>query len=83
MTSPNVDYTIAQVDEAIRVIAGHHAVRPGDWGWSRPHACLSAASRAWIEERPEDEHSAILRSAIRDLDEHGFFKPVDGAFPKH
>jgi hypothetical protein len=76
-------YTIASIDEAMRQIAGERAVRPGDYGWNRVTTMLSVASRAWIDERPEDEHSRILRAALRDLNTKGCLTPSDGVWPEH
>lgn len=75
-------YTIAEIDDAMRAIAGEAGVRPGDWGWNRPHAMLNTASKAWIERRVEDKHTNILRSAILDMNETGCLRPHDGVWPE-
>ena len=74
-------YTIDELDEAIRLIAGDHAVRLDEPGWNRPRAALSAAATAWTDDRPEDEHSMRLRQAIHDMNRLGHLKPRDGVFP--
>jgi hypothetical protein len=75
-----VTYTIDQIDEAIRAIAGEWAVRRGDPSWNRPSAMTMAAEKAWIAERVEDEHSARLRAALLDLAKYGWLKPM-GPWP--
>ncbi len=74
-------YTIDQIDDAIRAIAGERAVRRGDYGWHRVHAMLGAAGQAWIDQRPEDAHSDILRTALKDLNKDGYLRPYDGKWP--
>lgn len=76
-----VRYTIAEIDDALRAIGGENAVRIGDSSWSRPLTMLSIASKAWIEGYPEDKHTAILRSALLDLNVKGVLRPHDGVWP--
>ena len=76
-----IPYTIKEIDDAMRAIGGEGTVRVGDFGWSRPIAMLSAASKAWIDQRPEDGHSLILRSALLDLNQTGCLRPHDGVWP--
>ena len=76
-------YTIDQLDNAMCEIAGARFVRPGDLGWTRPHAMITVASRAFIDHRPEDEHTTILREALLDLEKAGCLKPSDGIWPHH
>lgn len=68
-------YTIAEIDGAIQAISGTHSVRLDDVSWSRPHAMLDAAARAFRDLRPEDHHTYVLRAALRDLDKHGTLNP--------
>lgn len=82
MSFTRIPYTIDQIDDAVRVIAGDYAVRRGDFGWNRPHAMLGAAAKAWIEQLPEDAHTSILRSAILDMNDDGCLKPHDGIWPE-
>lgn len=72
-------YTLDQIDDAMREIMGESAVRPGDYGWNRTTAMLQAASTAWVAQRSEDQHSARLRAAIRDLNRYGYMKPSEPA----
>lgn len=81
MTFQKVPYTIDQLDESIRAIAGDFAVRLDDTSWARTSAVLAAAGKAWIECYPEDQHTAILRSAALDLNKKARFDPVDGIWP--
>jgi hypothetical protein len=37
-----------------------------------------AAAKAFLDRRPEDRHTAILRKAICDLEKHGAFQPRKG-----
>jgi hypothetical protein len=78
METKEGEYTIQQIDDAIIAILGPNGVRRGDWSWARPTAMLVAASRAWILERPEDEHSKLLRAALKDMDKFGYMKPLGG-----
>lgn len=72
-------YTIAQIDAAIiDIVPSQRAIISR----SRPHAMLDAAGVAWVNERPEDDHSRILRAAIKDLNTFGHLKPHDGVWPE-
>ena len=75
-------YTIASLDESMRQIMGAAGVRPGDPGWFRSTALLTAAQVAWTAQRPEDEHSERVRAAIRDLNAVGFLRPTDNIWPE-
>lgn len=79
---PKTPYTIDQIDEAIRAIVGNNGVDRTSASWARPHAMLSAAGQSWINQRPEDHHSAILRSAPLDLNKTGCLHPHDGVWPE-
>lgn len=75
-------YTIAEIDEAIEAVVPHYTKAVQGYGWSRPHAMLSAAAVAWVNERPEDRHTAVLRAGIRDMNRTGCLHPHDGVWPE-
>lgn len=77
MSNPET-YTIAEIDAAISAIAGCRGLQANH---RRPRAMLDAAAVAWTDERPEDEHSRVLRAAIRDLNTKGHLAPSDGVWP--
>lgn len=76
------DYTVDQIDDALRAILGDDGVRVGDPGWHRTTQMIAAASVAWQKERPEDHHARILRDALRDLSEFGSLRPTNNVWPE-
>jgi hypothetical protein len=80
----DLKYTMADVDAAIRAIMGDRlfdALRQSS-SYSRTHMMNDAARRSWVEGRPEDRHSAVLRAAIRHLDRTGVILPEDREAPQ-
>jgi len=72
-------YTIKQIDDAIAAVTGR-PVR--QWpGWSRTTEVERAGALSFFQRRPEDENSAVLREARKDLDEKGFYSPSDNSWP--
>ena len=65
-------YTRSELHLALRTILavpdGHEI--PG----GPPYACHQAAAVCWIDKRPEDRHSEILREALVDLKSFGYFR---------
>lgn len=74
-------YTITELDAAILAIAGEAAINAVQHGRPRPHAMLNAAQQAWIDQRPEDEHTRALRAGLADLNTKGGLLPRDGVWP--
>lgn len=74
-------YTIAQIDDAMRAISGERAVRVGEPGWHRTTQMIACAARAWINQRPDDDHARALRAGLLDLEQDGKLKPHDGVWP--
>lgn len=66
-----MSYTLQQIDNACTAIGGPNTVRPGDWGWNRPMTMITCASKAWIDQYPEDEHTQVLREALQDMNKYG------------
>lgn len=73
MSKDKLPYTMVQVDAALEAIIGSKVFEAYKSGslYNRPMLCDRCATMAWVEMRPEDEHSAILRSAIEDLRTYG------------
>lgn len=76
---PATPYTLADVDAALREILGHRifdALRQSP-SWSRPQLMKDAAAECFTRQRPEDQHSAVLRAAIQHMNKKGVIMPED------
>jgi len=71
-------YTIAEIDAAIQAITPRMVAMVNH---ARPHVMNDAAAQAWITQRPEDEHSRVLRAGLLDLQTKGYLIPSDGVWP--
>lgn len=69
--------TMEQVEAAMEAIFGSklYAHLTEDVHRNIPRDIERAALRAWTEERPEDEHSAVLRAAVKNLNKSGVIIP--------
>lgn len=73
------EYTMDQVEEALEAIFGsklyHHL--KSDAHRNIPRDMERAAVKAWMSGRPEDEHSAVLRAGLYNLNHSGvIIKPA-------
>ncbi len=76
---PAISNALADVDAALREILGHRlfdALRQSP-AWSRPQMMKDVAAECFTRRRPEDQHSAVLRAAIQQLDKTGVIMPAD------
>lgn len=78
MSFQKVPFTQEQLDESIRAIAGGFAVHRDDPGWHYARQILFAGINAWVEGHPEDQHTAIIRSAAIDMDYMACLNPETG-----
>ncbi len=68
--APSGDYAhIEDVDDAITAILGYERIA------SRVLSLDTAAAAAFFSNRPEDEHTAVVRKAYKDLCATGCFQP--------
>ncbi|KGM36148.1 hypothetical protein [Inquilinus limosus] len=67
-----ITYTMGDVDAALRAIFGPH-YDPHD----RTIHMDRAAARCFVEQRPEDRHTQVLRAALTHLRKTGVILPED------
>ena len=74
-------YTIDQVEAAIEAIVGSklYAHLASDLHRNIPRDIERAAVTAWTKNRPEDEHSSVLRAALINLNTKGVILPREAA----